>query len=231
MSDMLDLVVVGAGQAGLAISRELARRGLEHVVLERGRVGETWRGRWESFCLVTPNWSMQLPDQPYDGDNPDAFDSRDEIVGFLERYAARFEVPVHGRRGGAARCNGVRPAASSSRHRPGPSRRGRSCSPRVRSSARRDSPSGSTLPAGLLRPGRRGLQESGGADYWYVDPETFHPVQFEWPNGFHIRPPDGPELNFDLVGRSLTYEYLPRTAANVALADIRAKYPHATVVG
>ena len=77
-----DLVVLGAGQAGLAISRELARRDLEHVVLERGRVGESWRGRWESFCLVTPNWTMQLPDQPYDGENPDAFDARDEIVGF-----------------------------------------------------------------------------------------------------------------------------------------------------
>lgn len=88
------LVVVGAGQAGLAISRELARRELEHVVLERGRVGETWRGRWDSFCLVTPNWTMQLPDQPYDGDDPDAFDARDEIVGFFERYAARFDVPV-----------------------------------------------------------------------------------------------------------------------------------------
>ena len=65
-------------------------------MLERGRVGESWRGRWESFCLVTPNWSMQLPDQPYDGDDPDAFDPRDDIVGFLERYAARFDVPVHG---------------------------------------------------------------------------------------------------------------------------------------
>lgn len=89
-----DLVVVGAGQAGLAMSRELARCDLEHVVLERGRVGETWRGRWESFCLVTPNWTMQLPDQPYDGEDPDAFDVRDEIVGFLARYAASFEVPV-----------------------------------------------------------------------------------------------------------------------------------------
>ena len=89
-----DLVVVGAGQAGLAISRELARCGFEHVVLERGRVGETWRGRWESFCLVTPNWTMRLPDQPYDGENPDAFGARDEVVGFLERYAARFDVPV-----------------------------------------------------------------------------------------------------------------------------------------
>ena len=89
-----DLVVVGAGQAGLAMSRELARCGLEHVVLERGRVGETWRGRWESFCIVTPNWTMQLPEQPYDGEDPDAFDARDEIVGFLERYVARFDVPV-----------------------------------------------------------------------------------------------------------------------------------------
>jgi Pyridine nucleotide-disulphide oxidoreductase len=77
------------------MSRELARRDVAHVVLERGRVGETWRSRWESFCLVTLNWSMHLPDQPYDGADPDGFDTRDEIVGFLERYAATFEVPVH----------------------------------------------------------------------------------------------------------------------------------------
>ncbi len=89
-----DLVVIGAGQAGLAMSRELARCDLDHVVLERGRVGESWRGLWESFCLVTPNWTMQLPDQPYDGEDPHAFDARDEIVGFLERFAARFDVPV-----------------------------------------------------------------------------------------------------------------------------------------
>ena len=91
---MFDIVVVGAGQAGLATSRELSRRGLEHVVLERARVGQSWRGRWESFCLVTPNWSMRLPDQPYDGADPNGFDPRDDIVGFLERYAARFELPV-----------------------------------------------------------------------------------------------------------------------------------------
>jgi cation diffusion facilitator CzcD-associated flavoprotein CzcO len=89
-----DLVVLGAGQAGLGMSRELARLGLEHVVLERGRVGESWRTRWESFCLVTPNWTMQLPDQLYDGEDPDGFDRRDEVVGFLERYVARFDVPV-----------------------------------------------------------------------------------------------------------------------------------------
>ena len=73
-------MIVGAGRAGLAMSRELARRELEHVVLERGRVGQTWRGRWNSFCLVTPNWGMQLPDEPYVGENPDAFDVRDDIV-------------------------------------------------------------------------------------------------------------------------------------------------------
>jgi putative flavoprotein involved in K+ transport len=95
LPDQTDIVVVGAGQAGLAVSRELSRRGLEHVVLERGRVGESWRSRWESFCLVTPNWTLHLPDQPYDGQDPDAFDPRDDIVGYMERYAAKFEVPVH----------------------------------------------------------------------------------------------------------------------------------------
>ena len=94
MSDRIDVVVVGGGQAGLATSHALARRGVSHVVLEKERVGNTWRGRWESFCLVTPNWSMRLPDQPYDGQDPDAFDSRDDIVGFLERYAHRNDAPV-----------------------------------------------------------------------------------------------------------------------------------------
>jgi putative flavoprotein involved in K+ transport len=95
LPDRAEIVVVGAGQAGLVMSRELSRRGLEHVVLERGRVGESWRGRWESFCLVTPNWTMHLTDQPYDGEDPDAFDPRDDIVGYLERYAAKFDAPVH----------------------------------------------------------------------------------------------------------------------------------------
>jgi putative flavoprotein involved in K+ transport len=63
-------------------------------VLERGQVGESWRGRWDSFCLVTPNWSVQLPGRPYDGDDPDGFMPRDEIVAYLERYAAGFEAPV-----------------------------------------------------------------------------------------------------------------------------------------
>lgn len=94
MGNTLDVVIVGAGQAGLATSHELAGHGVSHVLLEKGRVGQAWRGRWESFCLVTPNWSMQLPDQPYDGQDPDAFDPRDEIVGFLERYARRSNTPL-----------------------------------------------------------------------------------------------------------------------------------------
>src|SRR5215510_11403981 len=91
---MDNVVVVGAGQAGLATSRELTRRGVEHVVLERGRIGQTWRDRWDSFCLVTPNWTVQLPDGHYDGPDPDGFMPRDEFVGYLERYADTFRAPV-----------------------------------------------------------------------------------------------------------------------------------------
>ena len=90
----MDTVVVGAGQAGLAVSRELGEAGVPHVVLERGLVGQTWRGRWDSFCLVTPNWSVQLPGHPYDGDDPDGFMPRDELVAYLERYAAAVRAPV-----------------------------------------------------------------------------------------------------------------------------------------
>ena len=94
MSASADVVVVGAGQAGLAVSHELTQAGVEHIVLERGRVGQTWRGRWDSFCLVTPNWSLQLPGHPYGGDDAHGFMARDDIVAYLERYAASFAAPV-----------------------------------------------------------------------------------------------------------------------------------------
>jgi glycine/D-amino acid oxidase-like deaminating enzyme len=94
VEETTDAVVVGGGQAGLAVSHELSARGVEHVVVERGRVGQTWRDRWESFCLVTPNWSVQLPGGAYDGPDPDGFMPRDEVVGHLEWYAASFEAPV-----------------------------------------------------------------------------------------------------------------------------------------
>ena len=88
------VVVVGAGQAGLAVSYQLTALGIEHVVLERARVGQTWRGRWDSFCLVTPNWTMSLPGAPYTGDDPEGFVPRDEVVRYLQRYASSFGAPV-----------------------------------------------------------------------------------------------------------------------------------------
>ncbi|MHA1554016.1 MAG: FAD-dependent oxidoreductase, partial [Alphaproteobacteria bacterium] len=64
-------IVVGAGQAGLAASYELKQRGVDHIVVERAHIGEGWHQRWESFCLVTPNWTVQLPGFHYDGGDPD----------------------------------------------------------------------------------------------------------------------------------------------------------------
>lgn len=92
--ERIEVVVVGGGQAGLAMSHELTVRGVGHAVLERGRVGQTWRGRWDSFCLVTPNWSVQLPGGAYSGDDPDGFLPRDSIVSHLGTYAASFGAPV-----------------------------------------------------------------------------------------------------------------------------------------
>lgn len=94
MAGSSNVVVIGGGQAGLATSCELTRAGVEHVVLERRRVADSWRRRWDSFCLVTPNWTINLPDGPYDGDNPDGYLPRDEIVAFFERFAASVAAPV-----------------------------------------------------------------------------------------------------------------------------------------
>ncbi len=90
------VAVVGGGQAGLSISWHLVQRGVEHVVLERGTVAHEWvDARWDTFCLVTPNWQCQLPGWPYRGDDPDGFMVRDEIVEYVRSYAASFDPPVH----------------------------------------------------------------------------------------------------------------------------------------
>jgi putative flavoprotein involved in K+ transport len=83
------VVVVGGGQAGLSASYCLRQRGIDHVVLEAHRIGHEWRTRrWDSFCLVTPNWQCRLPGFAYQGPDPGGFMLRDEVVRYLERYAA-----------------------------------------------------------------------------------------------------------------------------------------------
>jgi putative flavoprotein involved in K+ transport len=99
MVERVDAVVVGGGQAGLAASHQLTQAGMDHVVFERDRVGQSWRGRWDSFCLVTPNWTLRLPGHRYEGDDPDGYLPRDEIVDYLEGYAASFHAPVRERVG------------------------------------------------------------------------------------------------------------------------------------
>jgi putative flavoprotein involved in K+ transport len=92
-----DTVIIGAGHAGLAMSRCLADRDVPHVVLERGGVGERWRtARWDSFRLLTPNWLSRLPGWSYAGPEPDGFLSAGEFVDYLRGYARSFDAPVEG---------------------------------------------------------------------------------------------------------------------------------------
>ena len=83
------VVVVGGGQAGLSIAHALQKRGVRPLVFEKHRIGYAWdQQRWDSFCLVTPNWQCRLPDFPYDGPDPDGFMVKSEIVSYLQRFAA-----------------------------------------------------------------------------------------------------------------------------------------------
>ena len=93
MTEKVDVAVVGAGQAGLATSYHLTQAGMDHVVLEAGRVAETWRSRrWDSFCLVTPNWSVRLPGAAYAGREPDELERG---VEYLESRGVKVE-PAEG---------------------------------------------------------------------------------------------------------------------------------------
>lgn len=88
-------LVLGAGHAGLAMSHCLRERSIDHVVLERGVVANSWRTeRWDGLRLLTPNWQCQLPGYGYDGDDPDDFMSMPEVVSFIEKYARRIAAPV-----------------------------------------------------------------------------------------------------------------------------------------
>jgi putative flavoprotein involved in K+ transport len=94
MAETVDVLIIGAGQAGLAVSHELTALGIEHVVLDRGQVAQTWRDRWDSFCLVTPNATIRLPGGAYTGDDPDGFLPKDELIRHFERWAGSFGAPV-----------------------------------------------------------------------------------------------------------------------------------------
>src|SRR3984893_19258101 len=94
-SQHFSVVVIGGGQAGLAMSHQLRQNGIDHVILEKHRIAHAWRTqRWDAFCLVTPNWQCQLPGFPYCGDDPKGFMLRDEIVSYIEAYAKHISAPI-----------------------------------------------------------------------------------------------------------------------------------------
>ncbi|HYP03070.1 MAG TPA: FAD-dependent oxidoreductase, partial [Cyanobium sp.] len=89
------VVVIGGGQAGLSMAACLQRRGIRPLVLEKHRIGHAWeQQRWDSFCLVTPNWQCRLPEFPYDGPDPEGFMGRAEIVSYVRRFAERIGADV-----------------------------------------------------------------------------------------------------------------------------------------
>jgi putative flavoprotein involved in K+ transport len=103
-----DIVIIGGGPAGLGISYLLTAAQRPHVVLEQGRIGESWRNRrWDSLRLVGPNWSLQFPGWTYAGHDPDGFMHRDEVVTCIEAYARTFDPPV--REGVQATCVALGP--------------------------------------------------------------------------------------------------------------------------
>ena len=96
MSIDVETIIIGGGQAGLAISYYLGRTGGEHLVLEQAaQAGNAWRNqRWDSFTFVTPNWMIQLPGAEYQGDDPDGYLPRDQIVDYFENYVQRCQFPI-----------------------------------------------------------------------------------------------------------------------------------------
>jgi putative flavoprotein involved in K+ transport len=91
----IDVIIMGAGQAGLAMSRCIGQLGLDHIVIERGRLAERWRSeRWDSLRLLTPNWMIRLPGWSYRGGEPDGFMTKLQFVTHLEHYAKVAQLPL-----------------------------------------------------------------------------------------------------------------------------------------
>ncbi len=94
-STHLPVIIIGGGQAGLAMSYSLKTQGITHVIFEKNRIAHAWATqRWDSFCLVTPNWQCKLPGYPYPGNDPNGFMVKDDIVRYVQDYAKLIEAPV-----------------------------------------------------------------------------------------------------------------------------------------
>jgi len=95
MTDQIDTIIIGGGQGGLSTSYHLMQQGREHLILEQAdQAAEAWRNRWDSFTLITPNWTIRLPGAKYQGDAPDGFMARDQVIAYFEEYVERFELPI-----------------------------------------------------------------------------------------------------------------------------------------
>jgi putative flavoprotein involved in K+ transport len=91
----LSVIIVGGGQAGLSLSYYLKQSNIDHLVLEKRTLMHSWRNaRWDTFCLVTPNWQCALPDYPYKGNDPHGFMKKDEILEWLDGFARHVDAPV-----------------------------------------------------------------------------------------------------------------------------------------
>mgnify|MGYP002777031701 CR=1 FL=1 len=95
MNNHYSVAIVGGGQAGLSMSYCLKEKGIDHIIFEKNQIGYAWRAkRWDSFCLVTPNWQCQLPGYSYTGNDPQGFMQKEEIVQYIEAYAQSFNPPL-----------------------------------------------------------------------------------------------------------------------------------------
>jgi putative flavoprotein involved in K+ transport len=109
MTEKIDTIIVGGGQAGLSTSYALKQRGRDHIILEKAdKVAIAWRNRWDSFTLITPNWMIRLPGAEYEGDEPEGFTARDQVVSYFEDYVKRFDLPIrYGSRVSSIEPNGT----------------------------------------------------------------------------------------------------------------------------